>query len=172
MDLVHWPLALSALLATAAAPGTEPVPRSCDMPAVDRMGAVQNFLGQRAVEIVDRAAQADWEKDSRLRQMVAPDAIFTLGAGDVGRHAGTGIAGARALALEMNADTYRQLGWDYIPTPVDPCSRQEVMVDFIESIRSNVFPVKFTFEAGRLVRAEGWHRTFLGGPVHGVRAGE
>jgi hypothetical protein len=166
-----WPLALVVLLAgpTADAPSAS---SACDMHAIRDIGQVHNFLGMRAVEIVDRASRPGWETGARLRQLVSPQATFGLGAGDVGVPLGAGAAGAHALAVRMNADSYRFLGWDYMPMPIDPCSRQEVQVEFIDNAARDVAIVKFTFAAGRLVKADGWHRTFHTGPICGVRASE
>jgi hypothetical protein len=102
--------------------------------------------------------------------MVAPSATFSLGSGDVGRTLGVGVAGARALAREMKADTFRFLGWDYIPTPIkDACASHKVEVEFIDTHGKHVYPIAFTFEAGRLIAAAGWSRSFETGPVARVR---
>lgn len=95
-----------------------------------------------------------------LAALVSPSANFSLGAGDVGRPLGAGVDGARALASTMSADTYRFLGWNYMDLPADPCSRQKVEVEFIDSRAKRVSRVEFTFEAGRVVDAEGWERSF------------
>lgn len=63
----------------------------------------------------------------------------------------------------MKADTYRFLGWDYMDMPADAGSLQQVEVEFIDSQGKNVFRVKFTFEAGRVVSAVGWERSFEAG---------
>ena len=73
---------------------------------------------------------------------------------------GTGNEGARALAKDMNADTYRYLGWDYMDMPADACSLHIVTVEFVDSGRKIVSSVDFSFEAGRLVKAKGWWRSF------------
>lgn len=44
--------------------------------------------------------------------------------------------------------------------PADPCSRQKVEVEFIDNQDKYVSRVDFTFEAGRVVSAEGWQRSF------------
>lgn len=164
---MHWLLSFAALSAAAT-----PALPACEMPALDRIGPLHNFLGLRAVEIVDRASRPEWQADPGLRRLVSPDATFMYGSSDVGRPLARGIEGAHALALEMRADSYRFLGWDNIPMPIEKCSRYDVMVEFIDSPGSNVSPVTFTFEAGRLVKAEGWHRSFQSGTIRGVRAGE
>ncbi len=76
------------------------------------------------------------------------------------------MAGARALAREMDADTYRFLGWDYIPSPVeDACASHKVEVEFTDPGSKRVYPVVFTFERGRVIAAEGWSRSFDAGPI-------
>ncbi|GLQ98178.1 hypothetical protein GCM10007863_25980 [Dyella mobilis] len=106
--------------------------------------------------MVKRAASSD----AGLAALVAPSASFNLGAGDVARPLGTGVDGARALAQAMKADTYRFLGWDYMDMPADPCSKQKVEVEFIDSLGKSVYRMEFTFEAGRVTSADGWERSF------------
>jgi hypothetical protein len=60
----------------------------------------------------------------------------------------------------MHADTYRFLGWDYMDGPANPCSKHKVEVEFIDSQAKRVSRVEFTFEAGRVVSAVGWQRSF------------
>lgn len=131
------------------------------MPSITGMAELDHFLELRAVEVVERAA----DQDAGLATLVAPSASFSLGAGDVGRPLGTGVDGARALTRTMNADSYRFLGWDYMDTPADPCAKLQVTVEFIDSRGKNVSHVEFTFEAGRVVAAAGWQRSFETGPL-------
>jgi hypothetical protein len=133
----------------------------CGMPDISGSSELNRVLSLRAVDVVKRARGPD----AGLAGLVVPDANFSLGAGDVGRPLGTGLDGARALAREMNADTYRFLGWDYMDMPADPCSRQKVEVEFIDSRGKSVSRVAFTFEAGRVVSAEGWVRSFETGQL-------
>jgi hypothetical protein len=44
--------------------------------------------------------------------------------------------------------------------PVDPCSKHKVEVEFIDTQGKNVSRVEFTFEAGRVVSANGWEKSF------------
>jgi hypothetical protein len=162
-------LAIAAMLlgsSTAiAATGAD----GCDLPNVKYIGDLQSVLSRRAVEVVNRAANLKGGTDVRLQQLVAPTAAFSLGAGDVERPLGRGVSGARALATEMKADSFRYLGWNYIPTPVkDPCASQKVNIEFTDTRGKKVYPVTFTFRAGRVVAAEGWSRTFEAGPVEPV----
>ncbi|MDB5704436.1 MAG: hypothetical protein JWN66_1552 [Sphingomonas bacterium] len=157
------------LLGAPVAVAGRPV-EGCDIKEVKTIGELQYLLSSRAVEVVNRAAASHGGNDPRLQQLVAPAAAFSLGAGDVGRPLGTGVAGARALAREMKADTFPFFGWDFIPTPIeDACARQKVVVDFINSRGKNVYPVTFTFEAGRVVTVAGWSRSFETGPVEPIR---
>jgi len=142
-------------LALAASPAFA-MPAGCVMPDISRASELDHFLVLRAVDVVKRAASPD----EGLAALVDPAANFSLGAGDVGRPLGKGLNGARALAREMSADTYRFLGWDYMDMPTDPCSRQKVEVEFIDNQGKTVSRVEFTFEAGRVVSAEGWQRSF------------
>ena len=163
-------LAVTAVLlgtsAAVAAPGGD----RCDVPMVEYVGDLQTVLSRRAVEVVDRAVHLQGGPDARLQQLVVPSAAFSLGAGDVGRPLGKGVDGARALAKEMNADTYRFLDWNYIPTPVkDRCASQKVEVEFTDTRGKNVYPVTFTFRQGRVIAAEGWSRTYQTGLVDAGR---
>ncbi|MEA3002346.1 MAG: hypothetical protein QOH81_1134 [Sphingomonadales bacterium] len=97
----------------------------CDIAQIHGSRELHDVLGRRAIEIVNRAAGASWEVDARLAQLVAPSAAFGLGAGDVGRPLGSGVSGARALATEMKADTFRFLGWDYMDSPAEGCAEQK-----------------------------------------------
>jgi hypothetical protein len=159
----------AAMLGTTIAVAQPPVD-GCEVRGVKTIGELQYVLSRRAVDAVNRAARPNSETDTGIQRLVAPSATFSLGSGDVGRPLGTGISGARALAREMKADTFRFFGWDYIPTPVeDACARQKVEVEFIDSRGKNVYPVTFTFEAGRIVTAAGWSRSYETGPVERIR---
>lgn len=142
-------------LALAAGP-TFAEPSGCVRPDISGSRELERFLSLRAVDVVRLAARSD----DGLAALIAPSASFNLGAGDVGRPLGTGVEGARALARTMKADSYRFLGWDYMDIPADPCSQRKVVVEFIDSRGKNVSRMEFTFEAGRVVSADGWERSF------------
>lgn len=131
-------------------------PSGCGLPAISGARELHQFLSLRAIEVVKLAASSD----EGLVAWVTPSASFSLGAGDVGRPLGTGVDGARALVRAMKADTYRFLGWDYMDMPKDPCSKQKVEVEFVNSQAKTLSRVEFTFEAGRVVSAHGWERSF------------
>lgn len=128
----------------------------CGMPDIRGMGELHRFLSLRAIEVIRQAASGS----DGLAALVSPSASFNFGAGDVGRPLGMGIAGARELARSMGADTYRFFGWDYMDMPVDPCSTHKVQVEFIDREDREWTRVEFTFEAGRVVSAAGWERSF------------
>ena len=128
----------------------------CGLPKISGSRELQAALSLRAVELIKRAANSD---DGQAA-LVAPTATFSLGAGDVGRSLGTGVAGARELARTMNADTYRFLGWDYMDEPAIACSKRKVEVEFIDSQAKTLSRVEFTFDLGRVVNAAGWQRSF------------
>lgn len=156
----RWISALCALLAAALAVGpASAAPSGCGLPDISGSNELNRFLSLRAVDVIKRAAGSD----EGLAALVAPSASFNLGAGDVGRPLGAGINGARSLAQTMKADTYRFLGWDYMDMPADPCSKQKVEVDFIDSQGKRMSRVEFTFESGRVVSADGWQRSFEAG---------
>ena len=134
-------------------------PSGCGLPKITSTRELQRFLSLRAVEVVKRAA----DRDDALAALITSSASFSLGAGDVGRPLGTGVAGARELARTMNADTFRFFGWDYMDVPADACSRQKVVVEFIDSRAKNVSRMEFVFESGRVVSATGWKRSYASG---------
>lgn len=134
-------------------------PSGCGMPEIASARELQQFLSLRAVEVVKRAA----DRDDALAALITSSASFSLGAGDVGRPLGTGVAGARELARTMNADSYRFFGWDYMDMSADACSRQKVVVEFIDSRAKNASRIEFVFESGRVVSATGWERSYVSG---------
>ena len=140
----------------AASPG-------CGLPEVNGSRELHELLSLRAVELVKRAANTNDEEAA----LVPPTATFSLGAGDVGRPLGTGVLGARELARAMNADTYRFLGWDYMDQPANACSEHKVDVEFVDSQGKRLSRVQFTFDAGRIVSAAGWQRSFETGLLKG-----
>ncbi|WP_162375215.1 hypothetical protein [Pseudoxanthomonas sangjuensis] len=135
------------------------MPSGCGLPEITSARELQQFLSLRAVEVIKRAAN----RDDGLTALIASSASFSLGAGDVGRPLGTGVAGARELARTMNADTYRFFGWDYMDMPADACSRHKAVVEFIDSHAKNVSRMEFVFESGRVVSATGWERSYVSG---------
>lgn len=142
---------------------TEPV--SCDLARVSGARELHETLSRRAIEIVERASRSEWHVDTRLADLVSPTAPFSLGAGDVGRPAGTGPSGAHALALLMNADAFRFYGWDYMNLPADACSEQRVEIEFVDTRAQRSSRMEFTFQDGRLVGGAGWQRSIETGPV-------
>jgi hypothetical protein len=156
--------AIALLGASAAIAG--PVGSGCDVQNIKSIGDLQSALSLKAVKIINLAASRRGDTDAGLRGLVTRSATFSLGSGDVGQPIGVGVAGARALAKEMKADTFRYLGWDNIPTGIkDACAIHKVDVEFTDTHGKNVYPVTFTFRAGRLIAAEGWSRSFETGPV-------
>ena len=163
-------LVLAAMLADPPPAAASPAEPNCGIPSFKWGGELQRFLSQRAVEVVRRAASVQSGADPELDRLVAPTAALSLGVGDVGRPLGTGVAGARSLAKEMKADTYRFLGWDFIPSPVeDACGPQKVDIEFTDTASKRVYPVRFTFEGGRVAAAKGWTRSFDAGPMGTLR---
>lgn len=149
-------LALSLLASHAVA-------RECDLSDIRQGRELHEALSRRAVEVVDRASAEDEVSDDALSRLVLPQAIFSLGAGDVGRPLPEGPTGARALAATMRASSFRFYGWDYMNMPVDACAPQKVIVEFIDETGGYSSQVEFAFEEGRLVSARGWQRSFSTG---------
>lgn len=156
---IHQWLVCIALILTAGPAFAEPA--GCGLPKITGSRELHLFLSLRAVEVVKRATGPD----EGLAALVAPSASFNLGAGDVGRPLGRGADGARELARAMKADTYRFLGWDYMDIPADPCSERKVEVEFIDNRSRSVSRMEFTFDAGRVISADGWQRSFEAGQL-------
>ena len=131
-------------------------PSACDMPDITQARELHQFMSLRAVDVIRRATHSN----EGLAALISPSASFGLGAGDVGRPLGSGVSGARTLAQTMNADTYRFLGWNYMDGPADPCSKQEIEVEFSNTHDKTVFRLTFTFHAGRVLSADGWARSY------------
>lgn len=159
-------LVLAAMLVHPAPAAAASAEISCGIPSFKWGGELQRFLSQRAVEAMSRAASVQSGPDGDLDRLIAPTAAFSFGVGDVGGTLGTGVAGARLLAKYMNADSYRFLGWDTIPSPVqNACGQQRVDVEFTDSASKRVYPVRFTFDGGRIAAADGWTRSYDAGPM-------
>ena len=160
--------ACALMLLTAAFPSVAtgaPAPLPCAIAATQSIGDLQHLLSGRAVEIVQRASAPGWKKDAHLQALLAPNAEFGLGSGDVGRPMGSGVTGAHALASDMRADSFRYLAWSSIPMQVDACGEHKVTVDFVRTRASEFDSVEFTFRAGLLVSAKGWTHWFVSGPL-------
>lgn len=159
-----WPAAAFAL-AMAAMPA-QADERACDLAGVTEAGELHRTLSLRAVAVIDLAAQESQKAAARLAALVAPDARFMLGAGDVGEDMGTGPEGARATARLVNANLFIFAGWDYMAMPAEnPCGAQKVTVEFLNNRVKSRCAITFTFTAGRVTQAEGWQRSYTTGPV-------
>jgi hypothetical protein len=120
-------------------------------------------LGQRVVDAASRAASASENNQKRLDEFVASNAEFDLGAGDVGRPLGRGSSGLRRLMSELQADSYRFDGWDYMSREERPCDVHEVTVEFSSRKLAHRADVKFKFSDGRIVEGKGWLRSMITG---------
>lgn len=137
----------------------------CGLANINTARSLHEALGRRAVKIVATASAGEPKADELLDGLIDPFASFALGAGDVGRPLGKGVAGARLLAETMNADQFRFLGWDYMDGPADACGKASITVDFISSSDQLISQVQFTFERARLIAATGWQRSFESGAL-------
>ena len=154
---------LGLLLGVAG--GAQAAP-ACDFAAIASAAELQTRLQDRAVEVVTLAARATADDLNRLQALVEPAANFDLGAGDLGRGLGTGVAGARALAVAMNANLYIVSGWDYMDMAVEtPCAEQKAAVEFLNNrVKTRSF-VTFTFVNGRVTGVQGWEGSYGTGPI-------
>ena len=144
--------------ALAVASGTCAVPFGVGTDATAQVDA----YARRSVQIMALAAKKD---ERALASYVTPDADFSLGAGDVGRPFGRGVQGAVALAAELKPTTYSFHGFAGIPMQRDPCSAQEVSVEFVSSDGEHSAPITFKYERGLLRSASGWWTPYSSGHV-------
>lgn len=140
-------------------------PRRCDVAAAKDIGAVRHVLSMRLVDIFRRARGEGWQQDSTLKRLVAPDAAFDLGAGDVGRPMGVGTTGARKMSVEMPGSSFRYTSWTSIPMPADACAEQQVTVDFFDPGTGDVARVEGGFRGGILLSAKGWIHAEVSGKL-------
>ena len=168
MLVKHRPrLALVSWVAVAAMAQWNPsvAAETCDLSAIGGARELHETLSRRAVEVVKRGSTSQWATDARLAQLVTPDASVDLGAGDVGRPLGHGVAGVRALAETMKADSFTFAGWDYMDGPAAPCGAHKVTVEFVNTSDHRKATVEFEFNAGRMKAAKGWERSFETGSL-------
>jgi len=140
-------------------------PRPCDVGAAKDIGAVQHVLSKRLVDIFRRARGEGWQQDPTLERLVAPDAAFDLGAGDVGRPMGGGTTGARNISIAMPASSFRYTSWMSIPMPADACAEQQVTVDFFDPATGDVARVEGIFRGGILLSAKAWMQAEVSGKL-------
>ncbi len=109
------------------------------------------------------------ETDAKLQKLISPKARFSIGSGDVGRTLGIGVAGARALSLEIKADNFRYFIYDYIPMQINGgCGTEKIEVEFTDNTKKYVYPLMFTYLEGRLIDVSGWTRSFESGPLEPI----
>jgi len=145
--------------------GAMPAGDSCGIPDAKYAGQVYDALAHRAADAVERAGQTGWTSDPVLSALVAPDAGFNTGSGDVGVPLANGPAGLRALALGMSANRYRFRALGGIPGPAQPCAEQKVELEFVNTRARTSTTVTFTFVRGRIVRGAGWQGAYSAGPL-------
>ncbi len=150
-----------AILMLASSVTAEP----CDLAAIKTARASYEALSRRAVQVIALAVPKSSRSGARLKTLVDPSASFALGAGDVGRPLGSGIAGVSALARTMNADRFQYQGWDYMDGPAEACASQKVTIDFLSSADHSISRVEFTFDRGRMASGKGWQRSLESGPI-------
>lgn len=158
MDIAAAVLSISLI-------GNHAAPEGCNLAGIDSAREVNDTLSLRAVEIVAKASSDAWANDPTLADLISPSATFSLGAGDVGRPLATGLDGARALAILVDATSYRFYGWNYMNMPADACVPQKVNVEFVGRDGRTSSTIEFTFDRARLVSASGWQRGFESGPL-------
>lgn len=149
---------LSLVLALMAAPvmahaADQP---SCDLDHLKGAEEIYDALVHRSVEIVVRAGAPAWKNDARLARLVAPEAPFSVGAGDVGRPFGRGVEGAHAMAATIKADRYGfQTPW-FETTDGYGCIDRKVALEFINTPGGSRSKVEFFYQFGKLIEAKGW----------------
>ncbi len=108
---------------------------------------------RRSLEIVSLAEKG---RADELQSLIAPEANFGIGSGDVGRPFQNGVTGAIELAKDLAAKTYEFGSWSGPPYKRDACGDMAVEVTFIPDDARSSATVKFTYKNGRLMSAEGW----------------
>jgi hypothetical protein len=160
---------IAATLLSLSTPAAAQTKLAC--PGDVRMGNYElvDMLGHRGAEMVSLAASKDWRTNHRLSDLIAPDAPFGLGAGDVGRPLGKGVEGARRLAGALRADGYQFLGAIGLPNPdMKACDEQKIDLMFTRRA-GYAASVSFTFVNGRIVDASGWVVSLTRGAVAPVQ---
>ena len=117
-------------------------------------------LGRQVIAAASLAASASEADLTRAQALIARDASFEMGAGDVGRPFGQGAAGLRKLLLELQPDSYRFDGWDAPGGKQNPCGKHDVTVEFSSVKRTGsprTLSVQVTSERGS---TEGFVVTF------------
>jgi hypothetical protein len=167
---VKWLLICIAAVMTSQSVAAENDlgPGDCPFAAGEKVhvGEHRNRWAMRAIAIVQHAGQPGWQTDEVLRKWIAPDAQFSLGAGDVGRPLSSGSTGAHELAQMMKAEEFRYSLHTGLPFAVaEPCKEGKVDVQFIVPNERAEFDLTFHFADGRLVSAKGWSGYFNSGLI-------
>ena len=113
---------------------------------------VHRVLARRAVEIMRAANASD---RTTLARLVSPAASFTLWNGDAGRGREVGVDGALEFARAMNAARFESFLSYAGPLSTDICGAQEREILFSGATEDRGYQVRFRFERGLLVGAEG-----------------
>jgi hypothetical protein len=121
----------------------------------DRMDTKIDAYSRRSIQIVAIAQKKDFKS---LVKLVAPNAKFNIGRGDVGSDLGSGVEGAIAAGSEIyGAPRYRfRHRTGPPPGPDEPCSAIDVEVEFYSRDEQTVLPIKFSYDRGLLTSAQGW----------------
>jgi hypothetical protein len=160
-------LCLAGAILSASPALAETASRPCDLSGIKDVRELETALQNRAIEAIKLAASGG--ETAHLQQLVDLSAKFSSGGGDVGFPLGKGVAGIRALAKHMKADRYRTFDWGGMPYPIsNTCGPQETSVEFTNISDRESFEVKFKFNAGRIVSAETWSRSFSTGDLGSV----
>ena len=120
-------------------------------------------LGNQVIVAASLAASADEPDVTKAEAMIARDASFAMGAGDVGRPFGQDAAGLRKLLLELRPDSYRFDGWDAPGGKENPCGKHDRTVEFSSVKRGERAALKFSFDGGMIVAGKGWEQSMTTG---------
>lgn len=69
----------------------------------------------------------------------------------------------------MKADEYGFTGWDTMDMPTNGCGPHAAIVTFVNKREGRRSEVKFSFDNGRLISAEGWETPYNLGRLEDVR---
>jgi hypothetical protein len=132
--------------------------RQCENSGATTVRDVNLILHERAAEILARAKSDGWSSDPQLVSLIAPDAEFNLGSGDVSSRIVAGPASMHRFAVIADADGYRYRPWSGPNYPANLCGEHKLKIEFYNSVSHLSSDIEFVFIDGRLTAASGWQQ--------------
>ena len=110
----------------------------------------------RSLEILRLAAAG---ADQELSELVAPDAEFSLGSGDVGRPLGRGLTGATAMLADLQGTVPGYFATTELHPSTDPCADHNSTIEYVTPEGTRSAMITFHYSRGKLQSAAGWWRS-------------